>query len=144
MKIRTPRVRAYYPASQNEPEWLFCWIPPQGLEELATAGHIRSSILEEHPSGLEVEVTQRSFDEFELDLGVDPAALHHAYESLHKLEVLPQSGIVAADQLEGLVKSASPGAGDLEADALMVGSDQPLAEPEWTDGDDPRSAMLQL
>jgi hypothetical protein len=144
MKIRIPRVRAYYTASQNEPEWLLCWIPPEELEQLATAGRIQPGTLEEYPSGLEVEVTQRGFEEFELDLGAEPAVLHQAYETLRTMEVLPESGIVAADQLEGLVKGADVGAGDLEADALTLGSGETLPEPEWTDGDDPRTAMQQL
>jgi hypothetical protein len=144
MKIRMPRVRAYYPASQNEPEWLFCWIPPEELEQLATAGSVRSGVLEDHPSGLEVEVSQRGFREFDLDLGAEPAALQRAYETLRKMEALPESGIVAADQLEGLVRSADAGAGDLEAEAVNLASGEGLPEPEWTDGDDPRTAMRQL
>ena len=144
MKIRVPRTRAYYTASMNEPEWLFCWIPPDDLQQLAAAGKVRPGILEEHPSGLEVEVSQRGFDEFDLNIGMEPGALYKAYATLRTMEALPESGILAADQLEGLVTSAAAGAADLESGALTIADGEGLPEPEWTDGDDPRTAMQQL
>jgi hypothetical protein len=100
--------------------------------------------MEQHPSGLEVEVTKRGFDEFDLDLGADPEALYKAYETLRGIKALPESGIVAAEQLEELVTSAAGGAGDLAAGTPALGAGATLPEPAWTDGEDPRTAMQQL
>ena len=145
MKIRLPKGRAYYPASPNEPEWLLCWIPPEELATLVQEDRIRASALAEHPSGLEVEVSQDGFAEFDLDLGVSPGALYETYASLRQQGVLPESGVVAAAQLESLAQAGErPAATHRTIERLPVARGAPLSEPEWTDGDDPRAVMQQL
>ena len=146
MKIRTPKVRAYYAASQNEPEWLLCWIPPDDLAQLASQGRVRSDIVADYANGLEVEVTSQGFEEFGLDLDVSPSALQEAYERLREADALPESGIVAADQLEAVAKEAAsrPVSFGLAPAPPSLERVEKLPEPEWTDGDDARAVMRQL
>jgi hypothetical protein len=148
MKIRMPKVRAYYSASQNEPEWLLCWIPPDDLAQLASQGRVQSDILDDYPNGLEVEVTDQGFEEFGLQLDASPSALREAYARLRESNALPESGIVAAADLEAIVQGALESAvsfrGALTQPPSPVAKGEKLAEPEWTDGDDPRAVMQQL
>ena len=133
MKIRLPAARACYPASRNEPHRLLCWIPRHELEQLAAEGRVDAEVLEYYPSGLEVRLSRRGFEEFGLDLGVDPDKLYEAYQALRQAGALPKSGFVAGAHLE----QAARGGSLLEA--LPT-----LPEPEWTDGEDARIVMGKL
>jgi hypothetical protein len=143
MKISIPKVRAYYAASPNEPEYLLCWIPAGELAQLASQGRVRPDILEYYPTGLEVEVSQQGLDEFELDLGASPEALRQAFKSLRKMGALPESGMVEAASLEQMIQNGAGAAGPLEA-ALPFVAGGKLPGPEMTDGEDPRTVMQQL
>jgi hypothetical protein len=136
--ISIPRVRAYYPASKNEPDRLLCWIPTQELETMVEDGQVRSDILEDYPDGLEVEVSEQAFDEFELDLGVEPDALLEAYANLLERNALPESGRVAGESLE---KEASS---DIIFAAPMAMTNTKLPEPDMTDGQDAQTVMQLL
>lgn len=146
MKIRTPSVRAYYSASQNEPEWLLCWIPPDDLAQLASQGRVRADVVDDYVNGLEVEVTSQGFEEFELDLDVSPDALRDAYERLRTEDALPESGIVSADHLEAVAREATsrPVSFGIAPAPPALERIEKLPEPEWTDGDDARAVMRQL
>ena len=132
MKIRMPASRACYPASRNEPDRLLCWIPRHELEQLAAEGRVKPDVLEYYPSGLEVRLSRPGFDEFGLDLGVDPDKLHEAYRALRRAGALPKSGIVAGAHLEQEARGGS-------LQAILT-----LPEPEWTDGEDARIVMGKL
>lgn len=132
MKIRLPASRAIYPASRNEPDRLLCWIPRHELEQLAIEGRVKPEVLEYYPSGLEVRVSRPGFDEFGLDLGVDPKVLYEAYRALRQAGALPSSGFVAGAHLEQAARRG------LLREVLS------LPEPEWTDGEDARTVMTKL
>jgi hypothetical protein len=137
MKIRMPKNRACYPASRNEPDRLLCWIPREELEELAAQGRVAADVVEYHPSGLEVRLSRPGFEEFGLDLGVEPETLYEAYQALRHAGALPKSGFVAVAHLAQVARSAHGAAPGLH-EALAS------PEPEWTDGEDPRTVMERL
>jgi hypothetical protein len=142
MKIRMPLNRACYPASRNEPHRLLCWIPRRGLERLAAEGRVAADVLEYYPSGLEVRVSRHGFDEFGLDLGVDPDKLYEAYQALRQAGALPKSGVVAGARLEQLARSTGGAAMDYAE--LPAALPEVLPEPEWSDGEDARTVMGKL
>jgi hypothetical protein len=144
MKIRLPARRAYYPASRNEPHRLLCWIPRRELEQLAAEGRVKAELLEYYPSGLEVRVSRPGFDEFGLDLGVDPDKLCEAYQALREAGALPESGLVAGARLEQVAESTGRAAVDFAAHAVPLRKALTLPEPEWTDGEDARTVMQKL
>jgi hypothetical protein len=143
MKISVPNERAYYPASPNEPDRLLCWIPPGDLAELVRQGRVQDDILDYYPSGLEVEVTQESLDQFKLDLGASAEELQEAYRGLRRQHALPKSGMVVAASLEEIVQSPAKVRGFLKS-PVVPGAVEKLPEPEMTDGADARSVMQQL
>ncbi len=136
--ISIPRVRAYYPASKNEPDRLLCWIPADELKTMAENGQVLSDILEDYPDGLEVEVSEQAFDEFDLKLGVEPDALVEAYANLLQSGALPESRRVAGESLE---EQASPSPGIAFA---IPKSAAKLPEPDMTDGKDAQTVMQLL
>jgi hypothetical protein len=156
MKIRMPATRACYPASRNEPDRLLCWIPRHELEQLAAEGRVKPEVLEYYPSGLEVRLSRQGFEEFGLDLGVDPKQLYEAYRALRQANALPASGTVAGAHLEQVARGVPlrevlslHGAAAPQADSVPgvdhalreVGT---LPEPEWTVGEDARAVMGRL
>ena len=150
MKIRMPATRACYPASRNEPDRLLCWIPRHELEQLAAEGRVKPEVLEYYPSGLEVRVSRQGFEEFGLDLGLDPKQLYEAYRTLRQAGALPASGFVAGAHLEQVARGvplrevltshedSAPGVDHALREVLT------LPEPEWTDGEDARAVMGKL
>jgi hypothetical protein len=144
MKIRMPSSRACYPASRNEPHRLLCWIPRHELEQLAAQGRVKAEVLEYYPSGLEVRLSRRGFDELGLDLGVDPDRLVEAYQALRQAGALPKSGIVAGTHLEQVARSASGAPVGSAAEAVPLREVLSLPEPEWTDGEDAHTVMERL
>jgi len=156
MKIRLPATRAVYPASRNEPDRLLCWIPRHELEQLAAEGRVKPEVLEYYPSGLEVRVSRLGFEEFGLDLGVDPRRLYEAYRALRQARALPASGTVAGAHLEQVARGiplrevlnlTKEGASSGDAAPPEDGASSgvlALPEPEWTGGEDARSVMGRL
>ena len=145
MKISTPSKRAYYPASENEPDHLLCWIPEEELQRMAQFGQITPDILEDYPDGLEIEVSQAAFDEFEIDLGVSPAAIKEAYAYHREQGDIPKSGSVDGAALESAAQEPMRGGEEAIAKGgplLRWGGKFP--EPEMTEGEDPRTVMLGL
>lgn len=153
MQIKTPKRRAYYPASRNEPYHLLCWIPVEELERMVQDGHAPPEILDDYPDGLEVEVSTSAFSELDIDIGVSPEAIQEAYARFQTEGQLPPSGIVDGASLENEALGAfAKGVLGFEpvrsAEGMMSKSPstlgQALPEPEMTDGEDPRTVMLGL
>jgi hypothetical protein len=145
MKIRMPKVRAYYAASANEPDDLLCWIPADELARLVEQAKAEPDVLEYHPDGLEVEVSEQGLEEHGLELGARPEALRRAYRALKKAHTLPESGMVEATSLESIAQEAVPGSSfDADRRLVLLGPDGKLPGPEMTDGADARSVMQQL
>jgi hypothetical protein len=145
MQISTPSKRAYYPASENERDQLLCWIPEEELQRMVRFGQITPDVLEDYPDGLEFEVTQAAFDEFEIDLGVSPEAIKEAYAYHREQGKIPKSGSVDGAALESAAQE--PVRGGEEAIAKggpLLRWEGGFPEPEMTEGEDPRTVMLGL
>jgi len=144
MQISTPSKRAYYPASENERDQLLCWIPEEELQRMVRFGQITPDVLEDYPDGLEFEVTQAAFDEFEIDLGVSPEAIQEAYAYHRERGEIPESGSVDGAALESAAQESLRGGPEMltkGGPALGFGK---FPEPEMTEGEDPRTVMLGL
>jgi hypothetical protein len=146
MPIQMPRARAYYLASENEPDYLLCWIPADELARLAGEGRLAPETLEDYPEGLELEVSSAAFEELGLDLGLSPEEIKGAYAGLRQAGALPQSGMVDGARLEAEARGLAAVPGDFEAlgAPLPFSSGTPLPEPEMTDGEDARTVMQRL
>jgi hypothetical protein len=134
-KISTPTGRAYYPASPNEPSRVLCWMPPEELARMAEKGEAPPGLLDDHPDGLEVEVSALEFAEFGIVLEAEPDALRQAYLDLLKDDQLPASGMVDGRALE----MAALGIGMMSFST--VGK---LPEPEMSDGQDVTTLLKGL
>jgi hypothetical protein len=152
MKISLPEKRAYYPASQNEPEYLLCWIPPEELAQLASQGRVAADITDDYPSGLEIEVSESAFKDVELDLGANPETIKQAYAQLFERKrrgephALPASGRVDGEWLEEVARTAE---GPLPSfavgpNALVFSIGVPPPEPKMSDGQDALTVMQNL
>ena len=145
MKISIPSERAYYLASENEPDRLLCWIPEEELQRMVRFGQITPDVLEDYPDGLEIEVSQAAFDEFEVDLGVSPEAIKEAYAYHREQGKIPESGSVGGAALESAAQE--PMRGGEEAIAKggpLLRGEGGFPEPKMTEGEDPRTVMLGL
>jgi len=144
MKISTPSKRAYYPASENEPDHLLCWIPEEELQRMARFGQITPDVLEDYPDGLEFEVSQAAFDEFEIDLGVSPEAIKEAYAYHREQGEIPETGAVDGAALESAAQGSLRGGPEMLTKGGPVLGFAKFPEPEMTEGEDPRTVMLGL
>lgn len=152
MQINLPETRAYYLASKNEPGYLLCWIPAEELAQLVHDGRVARDILDDHPGGLELEVSAAAFDDVELELGVSPAAIKSAFEALRERQAqgddraLPESGIVAGAWLEQKARQAEHGPIGFAAGAgpFELAADETPPEPRMSDGLDARTMMQSL
>jgi hypothetical protein len=149
MQIKTPKRRAYYPASRNERDRLLCWIPAEELERMVQDGRVVEDILEDYPDGLEIEVSEEAFEEFGIDIDVSPEAIRHAFADLTIQKRLPQSGIVDGASLERIAQQAQGSAMESftlrpPAQVHRFSVEQELPEPEMTDGEDPMTVLTNL
>ena len=134
-KISTPTGRAYYPASPNEPSRVLCWMPAKELARMVEEGEAPAHLIDDHPDGLEVEVSEAEFTEFGIKLVADPAAIRQAYlDMLHDGQI-PDSGMVDARNLESVAL------GTLMV-SFSMGSKLP--EPDMSDGEDVKSLLKGL
>jgi hypothetical protein len=140
MKISIPEARAYYPASENEPDYLLCWIPAGELAQLASEGRIAKGILDDYPGGLEIEVTDQAFEAVELDLGISAEAIRRAYAEL------PGSEVVDGVWLEKKAMAAELAPVDFSSELAFTGpaSKEAMPKPKMSDGQDARSVMQNL
>ncbi|TFG72117.1 MAG: hypothetical protein E4H27_03260 [Anaerolineales bacterium] len=139
MKIKTPAKRAYYPASPNEITRLLCWIPYPVLQQMVGAGQAPENLLEDHPDGLEIEVTEATFAEFGITLGVTPTQVKRAYVKLLASKMLPPSCIADGMALEAMAYAAAKG-----SEMVSFSTGQIFPEPEMTDGDDPMMMLRRI
>ena len=65
MPIKTPIERAFYYEITNLRDRLIYWIPKEDLEQMRKSGSVSKEILKDYPFGLDLEVYQDLFDEFE-------------------------------------------------------------------------------
>jgi hypothetical protein len=146
MPIRTPSERAYYPASHYEADDLLCWVPAEEYEQMVTLGQIAASVPCDYPDGIEVEVSEASFAEVGLDVGVAPVALRATYEALRGSGKLPDSGIVDGRAIEAIAQER-PSGGPAAETAARPRDEMPILEvpePKMTDGDDALEVMQRL
>jgi hypothetical protein len=135
MKIKTPVKRAYYPASPNEKTRLVCWISREAMQQMVVENQVPAQHLEDYPDGLEVEVTESTFEEFGIHLDVTPTQLKRAYIKLLVEKKLPPSGMV-----EGMALEAMAQGGFMPS----FGVGRAFPEPEMTEGDDPMEVLRHL
>jgi len=146
--IKLPKERAYYLASQNEVHCLLCWVPVQEYDHLIQDGCIPQYILDDYPDGLEVEVSTPGFNEFQIDLGVSPEAIKHAYAELAARRLLPPSGTVSGAQLESIARNIDErtltvlSRGSMDVSIESIG--EKLPEPAMTEGEDAMVVMREL
>lgn len=106
--IKTPKKRAYYPASKNEKDRLLCWLPVDELKAMKAAGKAPEQVLEDYPYGLELEVSNEAFQEYGIKLGCDAGELVAAYRKLLKAKRLPDSLVIDGASLEAMTKQRKP------------------------------------
>ncbi|MDF1515494.1 MAG: hypothetical protein P1S60_16920 [Anaerolineae bacterium] len=135
MKIRTPAKRAYYPASANEKTRLLCWIPREVMGNMVAKGQMPASLLEDHPDGLELEVTEEIFSDFGITLDMTPTQLKKAYIKLLVNKSLPPSGMVDGMALEAMALGYT-------MPSFSNGATFP--EPDMTDGEDALTAFRRM
>ena len=78
MTISIPITRAYYPARTSTTR-ILCWLPEDELQRMITSGDAQDDIIEDFPSGLEIEVSVDALDEYEIKLGFPPELICRAY-----------------------------------------------------------------
>jgi hypothetical protein len=148
MPIRLPLERTYYPASRDEPEQLLCWIPPHELEALIKAGRAPARLRDEHPLGLELEVSAHALSQAGIELPAPADSLKAAYLKLRNERRLPASGYVQATYLEqGTRDNHAPlitAAADMIAEPEGVLPSGLAPEPAMSAGEEPDAAMRRL
>ncbi len=139
MTISIPAVRAYYPARTGLAR-ILCWLPEFELEIMINRGDAPSDIIEDFPSGLEIEVSAEALDEYEIKLGLPPESICRAYSYFMDRGSVDKSGLVDGASLEKLLKQALSirTGGNLEENLEQVFSRADiLPKPGMSDGSDP-------
>lgn len=139
MTFSIPKVRAYYPA-RNGSNRILCWLPEDELKALIQRGDAPGDIIEDFPSGLEIEVSQDSLDEYEIRLGYSPESICTAYQYFKNRDSIDISGLVDGASLERILKQAlSTAAGNSLEDKLemVVARGTIIPKPDMSVGTDP-------
>jgi hypothetical protein len=134
-KISTPTRRAYYLASPNETSRVLCWMPADELVDMAARGEAPEHLIDDHPDGLEVEVSEAEFAEFGINLAADPADIRRVYLELLRKEQLPPSGMVDGRHLEREAMGM-----EMVSFARSAG----LPEPSMSEGEDVKTMLKGL
>ena len=138
MTISIPTIRAYYPARTGKTR-ILCWLPGAELKRMISRGEAPADIIEDFPSGLEIEVSVEALDEYEINLGFSPELICSAYSYFMKRGSIEKSGLVNGASLERILQQVQNSTGsDLEENlerAFPAG--QTLPGPEMSDGIDP-------
>src|SRR5471030_1671784 len=100
MAISVPAERCYYVASPVEIDRILCWLPPGELWKLANSGQISPTVIDDYPSGLEIEVSDEQFALVALQLHLTASQIHNIYSDLRSRNLIALDGIVRADDLE--------------------------------------------
>jgi len=141
MTISIPLARAYYPARTGLSR-ILCWLPKDELEKMISRGDAPDDIIEDFPSGLEIEVSVEALDEYEIKLGLPPESICRAYSYFMDRGLVDKSGLVDGASLESILKQAlTTRAGiNLEKNLEQVFSRaEILPKPGMSDGSDPNS-----
>ncbi len=144
MKIQIPTERTYYQASPGEPDRLFCWIPRKELEEMVKDEKAGREILENYPSGLEIEVSKETLEEDGIDLGINPEHVREVYALLREQGSLDKSGYIQASVLEDYASDIVKARCKAKTDNAAKGVAAPLPKPRMSDGEDPSAVFNRL
>ncbi len=103
-------------------------------------GDAPDDIIEDFPSGLEIEVSVEALDEYEIKLGFSPELICRAYSYFMDRGSVDKSGLVDGLSLERILKQAltTRSGNDLEENLEQVFSmEKILPKPGMSDGTDP-------
>jgi len=139
MSISIPTVRAYYPARTGKTR-ILCWLPGAELKKMISRGDAPADIVDDFPSGLEIEVSAEALDEYEIRLGFSPELICSAYSYFMNRGSIDKSGLVNGASLDRILQQAQDDGtgGNLEENlehVFPVGNTLP--GPEMSDGIDP-------
>lgn len=139
MTISIPIARAYYPARTGSTR-ILCWLPKDELERMISRGDAVDDIIEDFPSGLEIEVSVESLGEYEIKLGFSPELICRACLYFMDRGSVDKSGLVDGAILERILKQALKirTGNNLEKNLEQVFSrEKILPKPGMSDGTDP-------
>ena len=139
MTISIPLARAYYPARTGLSR-LLCWLPEDELKKMITRGDAPDDIIEDFPSGLEIEVSVEALDEYEIKLGLPPESICRAYSYFMDRGSVDKSGSIDGASLERVLKqSLAIGTGSTLEENLeqVFPGAEILPKPRMSDGSDP-------
>lgn len=109
MPVSLPDERVYYYELRECGNVLLCWIPRRELQAGVRRGKLDASILQDHPGGLDVEVTPSDTgylaQRYGLDLGLDPADLLLAFEAINASKEVQTAGEVRGVIVEELARN---------------------------------------
>jgi hypothetical protein len=115
MPIKTPKERAFYYEITNLRERLIYWIPREDLEQMSKDGRVSGEILKDYPFGLDLEVYQDLFDEFEkkygLKIPIDVDSILQTFQAVKNKfgRKFPRTGLINAEELENLAHDLKSG-----------------------------------
>lgn len=139
MTISIPLARAYYPARTGLTR-ILCWLPKDELMNMINRGDAPDDIIEDFPSGLEIEVSAEALDEYEIKLGFPPESICRAYSYFMDRGSMDKSGLVDGASLERILEQALMirTGNHLEENLELVFSKADiLTKPGMSDGSDP-------
>ncbi len=139
MTISIPLVRAYYPARAGLTR-ILCWLPIDELRGMIIRGDAPDDIIDDFPSGLEMEVSAEALDEYEIKLGFSPELICRAYSYFMDRGSVDKSGLVDGASLERILKQAlavRPGSNLEENLERIFSRTEILPKPGMSDGSDP-------
>ncbi len=139
MTISIPLARAYYPARTGLAR-ILCWLPKDELRDMISRGDAPDDIIEDYPTGLEIEVSVEALDEYEIKLGFPPESICRAFSYFMDRGSVDKSGIVDGASLERTLKQAliTRSGNKLEENLEQVFSrSETLPKPRMSDGSDP-------
>ncbi|NOQ23186.1 MAG: hypothetical protein GQ565_11135 [Candidatus Aegiribacteria sp.] len=148
MTISIPLARAYYPARTGSTR-ILCWLPIGELKKMINSGDAPDDIIEDFPSGLEIEVSAEALDEYEIKLGFSPESICRVYSYFQDRGSVNKSDLVDGASLERILKQALAirTGNNLEENLEQVFSRaEILPKPGMSDGTDPnlqRSSFME-
>jgi hypothetical protein len=132
-----PEERVYYYEQRESGAVLLCWVPPAELAALVDNG-VKDAILDDHPGGVDIEVTPEDFeyyeDRYRLRFAHSPRELLVAFEAIASSDQVSEDREIRGDVVEQLAAEAGDAAG-----AVPTGADG-ARDDEATD----RAALARL
>jgi len=154
--IKLPKKTVIYPQKRSKPDYLLCWIPADGYEKVAINQDVQEELETDYPNGLEVELSEDGLEEFGIHFEYPPDELRAAYLELNAQGVLPESGMVEVEALEGYIRERSAGRSieeiiqpsPPEGLSFEVGGSEPLQNlkegPEMVGEEDPQDLFQRM